>query len=301
MHKKAEEVKSEFMKNLMNKDIYAITEQEKKLCKKIEQMNNTNEIYQFVNDLENKLKGEVKIFSYRIKKIYSALRTYRLANYSKAEQLHDLLGILIVVDKRSEIMKVESKIKRYFNNEKINTYNMLNEIEFKAKRYNTLDENIKNNQYNELIFKDISTWLEMPKELDKLLPPFSYNILFEKKFIGVDTPISIEIRIQTKEDFITTEAYYYTIHKNDEIKLNLKIPLLCMSFRLLRRMSNMAFEENDTIKNKYKMEIDEIQNENINFIKQNKEYFEEVFLEHNYLVNCWKNKLPIYEFQPIYD
>lgn len=264
-------------------------------------MNNTNEIYQFVNDLENKLKGEVKIFSYRIKKIYSALRTYRLANYSKAEQLHDLLGILIVVDKRSEIMKVESKIKRYFNNEKINTYNMLNEIEFKAKRYNTLDENIKNNQYNELIFKDISTWLEMPKELDKLLPPFSYNILFEKKFIGVDTPISIEIRIQTKEDFITTEAYYYTIHKNDEIKLNLKIPLLCMSFRLLRRMSNMAFEENDTIKNKYKMEIDEIQNENINFIKQNKEYFEEVFLEHNYLVNCWKNKLPIYEFQPIYD
>lgn len=299
MYKEAEEVMSEFMKNLMNKDIYAITEQEKKLCKKIEQMNNTNEIQQFVNDLENELKGEVKIFSYRIKKIYSALRTYRLANYSKAEQLHDLLGILIVVDKKSEIIKIESKIKRYFNNEKINTYNMLNEIEFKAKRYNTLDENIKNNQYNELIFKDISTWLEMPKELDKLLPPFSYNILFERKFIGVDTPISIEIRIQTKEDFITTEAYYYTIHKNDEIKLNLKIPLLCMSFRLLRRMSNIAFEENDIIKNKYKMEIDEIQNENINFIKQNKEYLEKVFLEHNYLVNCWKNKLPIYSYKII--
>lgn len=34
MHKKAEEVKSEFMKNLMNKDIYAITEQEKNYVKK---------------------------------------------------------------------------------------------------------------------------------------------------------------------------------------------------------------------------------------------------------------------------
>lgn len=192
---------------------------------------------------------------------------------------------------------MENKIKKYFHNENIKSYNLLNEMKFEAKKYNVL-KNIKENQYNELIFNDMSTWLEIPSGLDKLLPPFSYNILFEKKFIDVNTPISIEIRIQTKEDFITTEAYYYTIHKNDEIDLNTKIPLLCMCFRLLRRMSNIAFEVDDDIKNRCKLEIEKIQNENINFIKQNEEIFKTVLCEHNYLVNCWKNKLPIYEFQP---
>lgn len=285
------------MRNLINKDFYPTTEQEKLLCKKIEQINSSKQIKQFVYNFENEFKDEVQIFSYRIKKPYSALRTYRLANYSKAEQLHDLLGFLIVVDKKSEIIGIKNKIKRHFSSENINIYNLLNEVEFKAKRYNVLDEDVKENKYNELIFKDISTWLEIPNGLDKLLPPFSYNILFEKKFIDIDNPVSIEIRIQTKEDFITTEAYYYTIHKNDEIKLNLKIPLLCMCFRLLRRMSNMAFEVNNDIKDKYELEIDKIQNENINFIEENKRIFKSVLLEHKYLVDCWKNKLPIYEFQ----
>lgn len=285
------------MENLMNKNFYATTEQEKTLCCTIEQMNNTNEILQFVKNLENELKGEVDIFNYRIKKKYSAIRTYRLANYNRAEQLHDLLGILIVVNNKSEIKRIEDKINKHFTNENIKTYNLLNEMKFKVKRYNVLEENIKDNKYNELIFNDICTWLEIPNGLDKLLPPFSYNILFNKKFKSVSVPISIEIRIQTKEDFITTESYYYTIHKNDNIKFNLKIPLLCMCFRLLRRMSNIAFEENDYIRNIYQLEINQIQNENIDFIRENKELIEKVFLEHNYLVNCWKNKLPIYEFQ----
>jgi len=90
------------------------------------------------------------------------------------------------------------------------------------------------------------------------VPKFYDNILLEKKFIDIDTKVSIEIRIQTKEDFITTEAYYYTIHKNDEIKLNIKIPLLCMCFKILRRMSYIVFEEDEYIKSKYKSEIDKI-------------------------------------------
>ena len=221
------------MKNLMNKEFYATTKEEKILCTKIEQMNNSNEIRKLANDLENQLKNEAQIFSYRIKKSYSALRTYRLANYIKAEQLHDLLGFLVVVDKKSEITKIEDKIKKYFSNEKIKTYNLLNEVESNSKKYKILDENIKDSQYNELIFNDINTWLKIPSGLDKLLPPFSYNILLEKKFIDIDTKVSIEIRIQTKEDFITTEAYYYTIHKNDEININIKIPILCMCFKIL--------------------------------------------------------------------
>lgn len=283
----------------MNKEFYATTKEEKILCTKIEQMNNSNEIRKLANDLENQLKNEAQIFSYRIKKSYSVLRTYRLANYIKAEQLHDLLGFLVVVDKKSEITKIEDKIKKYFSNEKIKTYNLLNEVESNSKKYKILDENIKDSQYNELIFNDINTWLKIPSGLDKLLPPFSYNILLEKKFIDIDTKVSIEIRIQTKEDFITTEAYYYTIHKNDEIKLNIKIPLLCMCFKILRRMSYIVFEEDEYIKSKYKSEIDKIKNENIEFIEENREYLEKVFSEHNYLVNCYKNNLPIYDFKRI--
>lgn len=92
-------------------------------------MNSSEGLKQFINSFEEELKDDVQILSYRIKKSYSALRTYRLANYSKAEQLHDLLGFLIVIDEKSKIIEIENKVKRYFNNENIHTYNLLNEYE----------------------------------------------------------------------------------------------------------------------------------------------------------------------------
>lgn len=176
-------------------------------------------------------------------------------------------------------------------------YILLVEKEFKVKHYERIKDKLNENEYNQLIFKDISTWLEVPNDLEKLLPPFSYNILFQKNFRDLPSKTSIEIRIQTKEDFITTESYYYTIHKNDNVELNVKIPLLCMCFRILRRMSNIAFETDKIRKEKYKLEIDKIKNENNSFINENKDKLECIFAEHSELINCWNNKLPIYNFK----
>lgn len=285
------------VENLINKNFKACTEEENILCKTIEEMSRSIEIKEFIQNLENALKDNVQIFSYRIKAQFSALRTYRLANYKKAEQLHDLLGILIVVDRESEIINIENIIREYLNEDNAQTYNLLKEKEFKPKKYNEILEEINDNQYNELLFNDINTWLEIPNGLEKLLPPFSYNILCEKTFKDISKKVPIEIRIQTKEDFITTESYYYTIHKNDSLKLNLKIPLLCMNFRILRRMTKLAFEEKESIKKQYEKEIEELKKESLNFFKENEKQFNNIFMENANLINCWKNKLPIYDFK----
>lgn len=286
--------------NKMNTNFYATNTEEKVLCQIIEEMNKSDEIQKFAKDLENILKDYVKIFSYRIKEQFSALRTYRLANYDKAQKLHDLLGFLIVVDKESEIEKVEKILKSYLSkDDNAKTYDLLREKKFEVKHYSKIKNKIDSNQYNKLIFDDINTWLKVPNELEKLLLPFSYNILCTKKFKDMIYEVPIEIRIQTKEDFITTESYYYTIHKNDNIELNVKIPLLCMCFRILRRMSKIDFESNTEVKKNYELEIKKIQDENISFIEENKENLDCIFKEYNRILNCWKNKLPIYDFKRI--
>ena len=284
------------MQNLMNKDFYPEDMQETILCNKIKEIKNSEEISKFLKDVEYLLKDKTEIFAYRIKEPFSAIRTYRLANYKNANKLHDLIGILIVVDKVEEIENIEKIIKEKVEVDNIKIYNLLNEKEFELRHYKKLKD-VEASKYNELIFEDISKWIYIPNDLNILLPPFSYNMLCKKKFNSIDYEIPIEIRIQTKEDFITTESYYYTIHKNDNLQINVKIPLLCMSFRILRRMSNIAFEDNIEMIEKYKREIEQIKNENIDFIEENKENFEYVLSEHSKIINCWKNKLDIYQFK----
>lgn len=284
------------IENNMNKNFYPKNEEEKNLCERIEEMNKSMEIENFAKDIKNILQDKSDIFAYRIKEPFSALRTYRLANYNKADKLHDLLGFLIVVENEDEIKNIEKILKDNLNADEVKTYNLLIEKEFKAKKYDKFEDDIKTSQYNELIFKDINTWLKIPDNLQTLLPPFSYNLLCEKKFKDIKDKVKIEIRIQTKEDFITTESYYYTIHKNDNIKLNVKIPLLCMYFRILRRMSNIAFESDVNIIKKYKTEIKEMQSINKDFIEENRDEIENVIRENNRIIKCYKDRLPIYKF-----
>ena len=206
-------------------------------------MNTSNEIKKFVENIKTHLlKTQIEIFSYRIKEQYSALRTYRLANDNLASQMHDLLGFLIVVDNKSDIQEVDKILNGCLVEETISTYNLLEEKNFIPIQYNKIEKHIQDKQYNELMFQDINKWLNVPNQLTNLLPPFSYKILLTRQFKDISNEIPIEIRMQTKEDLITTESYDYTIHKNDMIPLNTKIPLLCMCFRILRRMTNIVFE-----------------------------------------------------------
>lgn len=283
--------------SLMNKNFYPNNLQEKILSNTIKEIKNSKEVQRFISDMEDFFKDKVEIFSYRIKEPFSAIRTYRLANYKNANQLHDLLGFLIVVDNKDEIKYIEKVLKEKVETNNVKIYDLLTEKKFEAKSYKKIEDNINDNQYNSLVFNDINTWLEIPNDLNILLPPFSYNLLCAKKFKDIDNEIPIEFRIQTKEDFITTESYYYTIHKNDTLQLNIKIPLLCMCFRILRRMSNIAFESNIDIKEKYELEINQIKDKNINFIRENEKNLEYVFSEYNKIINCWKNRLPIYQFK----
>ena len=283
------------MKNLMNTKFEPENIQEEILCKKIYNAQNSIELEMFANKMEKLLKDKVEIFAYRIKAPYSAIRSYRLANYKDAEKIHDLLGFLIVVEDISQIKQIKELIIKNLDVE-YKVFNLLDEKEFKAKEYKKISGQVKENQYNERIFKDINTWLEVPNNLDVLLPPFSYNILCNKEFKDIKESIPVEIRIQTKEDFITTESYYYTIHKNDNIELNVKIPLLCMSFRLLRRMAKLNLANDNNLKIVYRNQIENIKNINKKFIDENISYVKNVLKEYENIITSWKEKQAIYQF-----
>ena len=231
------------MKNLMNTKFEPENIQEEILCKKIYNAQNSIELEMFANKMEKLLKDKVEIFAYRIKAPYSAIRSYRLANYKDAEKIHDLLGFLIVVEDISQIKQIK-----------------------------------------ELIIKNLDVEYKV------------FNLLDEKEFKDIKESIPVEIRIQTKEDFITTESYYYTIHKNDNIELNVKIPLLCMSFRLLRRMAKLDLANDNNLKIVYRSQIENIKNINKKFIDENISYVKNVLKEYENIITSWREKQAIYQF-----
>lgn len=284
------------MNDLMNKNFFPNNIEEQSLSKRIEQMKNSRQIPIFTEKIKECVNDITNIFSYRIKESFSAIRTYRLAGYRNADRLHDLLGFLFVVNSIEEIPLIEKRLKEQIDVNNFKIYNLLEEKEFKVKKYSKIESSTIESEYNNLILNDMITWLKIEKNIDVLLPPFSYNVLCKKKFVDIEDEISIEFRIQTKEDFITTESYYYTIHKNDNIPVNIKVPLLCMCFRILRRKSCIAFLNNLDLKKKMELEINKIMKENKIFIEENKEIIDSALAENDKILDCWRSKYPIYGF-----
>lgn len=284
------------MQSLMKTDFVTESYEEKLLCNRLEQMQESKEIKVFIKNIEEIVNKDIKIFSYRIKNSKSAIRTYRLTNYKSINQMHDLLGFLFVVEDEKHIKKLVKKLKKKINNNNLEVFNLLKEKPTNNIEY-SVNENVVNNKYSELVFNSFNDLLEMPNNLKVLLPPFSYNLLCRKNFKDLEFSVPIEIRIQTKEDFITTESYYYIVHKNDTIPIEIKILLISICFRVLRRITDISFLSDNKEKELKRKEIEQVLNNNRKFIEDNKELINMIFSENNKLSNCWKNKQPIYEFK----
>ena len=283
------------MQSLMRRDFVAENYKEELLCDRLEQINNSKDVKLFIKRIEGTINKDIKVFAYRIKDFKSAIRTFRLTEYENIEKMYDLLGFLYVVENEIEINKLEKKLRKKINENNIAVFNLLKEKEYDSK--NLINNDTKNKTYIEATLDYFNKLIYMPENFKLLLPPFTYNLIFKKKFKDLDFNVPIEIRIQTKEDFIALESYYYTVHKNDTISKEKKIPLINISFRLLRRMTKLAFLSNDTEKEKLRIEIEQIIKDNKEFIEENKEIFNLIFSENSKLINCWKNKQPIYEFE----
>ena len=283
------------MLSLMKKDFVAENYDEEVLCNRIEQIQKSEYVNKFIKEIESVVDKDIKVFANRIKKTESAIRTFRLTGYESIDQMYDLLGFLFVVEKEEDIEKLVKKLKKKIKNDNFETINLLKEKPYKA--IISGENNIENKSYRELVKNSFNELIYMPSDLKLILPPFSYNLLIKKTFKDLDFYVPIEIRIQTKEEFITTESYYYTIHKNDTLPMNIKIPLIIIGFRILKRMTEIEFITDIKNKEEKIKELQEIINDNKEFIENNKDIINMIIKENKEIIDCWKNKKPIYEFK----
>ena len=189
--------------------------EEKKMENLLKEARESDELKNYAENLRKELsKIDIAFYSYRVKKVHSAVRSFRIAHYQKLEDIHDLFGVLVVVEDKKDIAKVANIIKK--NLKDYEEYNLLTEkewIEQKEERKKQDNQEEKNISMYDKILADLKKIIANTETLERVLPPLS-DIIVAKIPMG-DKEIPVEFRIQDKNGFQIIEAYYFTLYKND--------------------------------------------------------------------------------------
>lgn len=272
--------------------------EEKKMENLLKEARESDELKNYAENLRKELsKIDIAFYSYRVKKVHSAVRSFRIAHYQKLEDIHDLFGVLVVVEDRKDITKVANIIKK--NLKDYEEYNLLTEkdwIEQKEERKNQDNKEEKNISMYDKILADLKKIIANTETLERVLPPLS-DIIVAKIPMG-DKEIPVEFRIQDKNGFQIIEAYYFTLYKNDELDPKMKGPLLFLVLQLLNRKNQL-----DTNKNLNKFEREELVNQigdlyqyNFNLLCANREVISDVWREYVKISAKYALQLPVYDF-----
>lgn len=286
------------MINKMNRSMVAKSPEEKKMENLLKEARESDELKNYAENLRKELsKIDIAFYSYRVKKVHSAVRSFRIAHYQKLEDIHDLFGVLVVVEDRKDITKVANIIKK--NLKDYEEYNLLTEkdwIEQKEERKNQDNKEEKNISMYDKILADLKKIIANTETLERVLPPLS-DIIVAKIPMG-DKEIPVEFRIQDKNGFQIIEAYYFTLYKNDELDPKMKGPLLFLVLQLLNRKNQL-----DTNKNLNKFEREELVNQigdlyqyNFNLLCANREVISDVWREYVKISAKYALQLPVYDF-----
>ena len=286
------------MINKMNRSMVAKSPEEKKMESLLNEAKDSEDLKIYAENLRKELsKIDIAFYSYRVKKVHSAVRSFRIAHYQKLEDIHDLFGVLVVVDDKKDITKVANIIKK--NLKDYEEYNLLTEkdwIEQKEERKNQDNKEEKNISMYDKILADLKKIIANTETLERVLPPLS-DIIVAKIPMG-DKEIPVEFRIQDKNGFQIIEAYYFTLYKNDELDPKMKGPLLFLVLQLLNRKNQL-----DTNKNLNKFEREELVNQigdlyqyNFNLLCANREVISDVWREYVKISAKYALQLPVYDF-----
>ena len=286
------------MVNKMNRSMVAKSPEEKKMENLLKEARESDELKNYAENLRKELsKIDIAFYSYRVKKVHSAVRSFRIAHYQKLEDIHDLFGVLVVVEDKKDITKVANIIKK--NLKDYEEYNLLTEkdwIEQKEERKKQNDQEERNISMYDKILADLKKIIANTETLERVLPPLS-DIIVAKIPMG-DKKIPVEFRIQDKNGFQIIEAYYFTLYKNDEIDPKIKGPLLFLVLQLLNRKNQL-----DTNKNLNKFEREELINQigdlyqyNFNLLCANREVISDVWREYVKISAKYALQLPVYDF-----
>ena len=272
--------------------------EEKKMENLLKEARESDELKNYAENLRKELsKIDIAFYSYRVKKVHSAVRSFRIAHYQKLEDIHDLFGVLVVVEDKKDIAKVANIIKK--NLKDYEEYNLLTEkewIEQKEERKKQDNQEEKNISMYDKILADLKKIIANTETLERVLPPLS-DIIVAKIPMG-DKGIPVEFRIQDKNGFQIIEAYYFTLYKNDKKKKKMKGPLLFLVLQLLNRKNQL-----DTNKNLNKFEREELVNQigdlyqyNFNLLCANREVISDVWREYVKISAKYALQLPVYDF-----
>lgn len=244
------------MKTKINLDAVAESTEEKEIEKFLNLLHSSSEIQQFLTSMEEEAKRR-KVFKYRarIKDTKSAIRTYRI-NHKKLEDAHDYIGISFITNNEKEIYPIVDYLKEKLPNSEL--------IDFVAE---------------EMIYS--------PLVYIKWVPPLGYNIFAKEVLIPNQREIPIEIRVCSKEAFISEQAAYYSVQKNDTIKMpieeknNLRNIVQHITYKLaLLSTEDLPIEE----RKKHEEELNKIISNNALFLKQNKDLCKEAILDFGKLI-----------------
>ena len=286
------------MINKMNRSMAAKLPEEKKMESLLNEARNSEELKNYAENLRKELsKINIAFYSYRVKKVHSAVRSFRIANYQKLEDIHDLFGVLVVVEDKKDIAKIADIIKKDLKD--YEEYNLLTErdwIEQKEQRKKKNNQENLNISMYDKILADLKKIIANTETLERVLPPLS-DIIIAKIPMG-DKQIPVEFRIQDKNGFQIIESYYFTLYKNDELDPKMKGPLLFLVLQLLNRKNQL-----DTNKNLSMLEREELINQigdlyqyNFNLLCTNREVISDVWREYVKISVKYALQLPVYDF-----
>ncbi len=265
--------------------------EEKKIQNLLEEAGKSQELVDFAEQLKDELAGiQMPFYSYRVKKVHSAIRTFRLAGHHSWKDVQDLFGVLIVTESEKDIPMVAEKIRKKLT--EYTEYDLITERDWIAQK--EARERGKRLGCNELL-EQLKCIFANIENLEKVLPPYSHLILSHLSF--GDKTIPVEFRIQSKTGFQIVEAGYFTLYKNDEVNPKIKAPLLFVEQQLLSRkikLDTQKLTKPERVKLLY--EMGELYQDNFNLLCQNRETLLDVWREFVKISAKYELQLPVYDF-----
>jgi len=276
----------------MNRSMVAETPEEKKIQNLLEEARKSQELVDFAEDLKEDLVGiEMPFYSYRVKKVHSAIRTFRLANHHSLEDLQDLFGVLMVTESEKEIPIVAEKIRTRL--QEYSEYDLITERDWIAQKEQREKEKNPGGYGN--IVEVLKSIFANVENLEKVLPPYSHIILSHLSFGNKTIPV--EFRIQSKAGFQIVESGYFTLYKNDQVNPKIKAPLLFVEQQLLSRkikLDTKKLTRPEQVKLLY--EMGELYQDNFNLLCQNRDILLDIWREYAKISAKYEMQLPVYDF-----
>ena len=251
------------MANKMNLNVVAETDEEKRIEAFLNLLHKSEEIKNFLKLMEEEAKKrDVFKFRCRVKNVDSAIRTHRI-NKKGLDEVRDYVGISFITKDEKSIYPI---------------------IEF-------LKTKLPKGDYVDFVAEEM---IYSPLVYTKWVPPLGYNILAKEKLIPNEMEVPIEIRVCSKEAYISEQSAYYSVQKNDttnlpmQIKNNLRNLVQHITYKLaLLNTRELSSEERE----QHEKELMDIIEKNKEFLKENNLLVKDAVLDFGKLVyKCEKDK-----------